>query len=99
MTPQTREQAGWTTTFDEWDGLTSTILAKKLRAEDILQEECDGAIGIKGSFLANMVEALKFKKADKKRPRGSEMQLYHIKLERTINRTQFLAWASKSKTI
>jgi len=45
-----------------------------------------------------MVKALNVKKEDMKRPRDSKTQLYPIKWEGTINRTQFLARASKSKT-
>ena len=45
-----------------------------------------------------MVEVLKDKEADMKRPHRSEMQLYPIKWERTIDRTQFLARDEVAKT-
>ena len=41
---------------------------------------------------------LKDKEADMTHPRRSEIQLYPIKWEGTIDRTQFLARADKSKT-
>jgi len=71
--------------------MKSTVLAKKLRAEDIQHKTGSCVVSNYGNFQANILEALKIKEEnlDIPRPRGNQIQLFPKKWQGTIVRAQF----------
>jgi len=77
--------------------MTTMMMAKKLRAEDIQVRKGNGRVSSNGSFQANMLEALKIKEADMARPNDQQIQLLPKTWEGTIDHAQFLNRTSTGK--